>query len=338
MKKPAAALLIAVFVLTILSVSTPSAATPTDVHYLVLNDPACTPTAIATDAGCWSHTSGGPGGAGIPGIGNGVKLDSLSGAGTGVLDADLSVAEWCASSDCGGTNYLGAIDTGGFGLRVNGDFWNGGTFIDNTFSTVTVVGGDFISTVGTFDGQTNDGTVEIDGIAGETIINPATAVFAVMDLIGVTPHTTDSSFRMLDDFVGLRLYTQDAVLNMGTFDMILEDNGFTGGQFGLIDAILLMDGIQVPASVRPTFGTISPNDLSLVMLVSYSDTDVIFDIVTTDAGSLTFFELWLRPNTLYNLFRDNVLVTSQTSESTGRLVFNIDDGMWGTADRIEIKT
>src|SRR3989304_7592016 len=46
-----------------------ASATGTDTHYLV-PDASCTTTTVASDADCWSHSSGGIGGVGVPGPAN----------------------------------------------------------------------------------------------------------------------------------------------------------------------------------------------------------------------------------------------------------------------------
>ena len=85
--------------------------------YLVLNDGGCTTTAIATDADCWSGSSGGAGGAGVPVAGDNVFMDASSGVGTGTLDAVMDITTGTFNS----TGFAGTFNLG----RT---FINSGTF------------------------------------------------------------------------------------------------------------------------------------------------------------------------------------------------------------------
>lgn len=104
--------------------------TAADTHFLVA-DAACTTTTIATDADCWSHTSGGAGGAGVPGSGNAARLDAGSGAGAFTVDANMSAASWVQ------TGFTGTINMGSFTLTLSGNMdISAGTFNRDTSTVV----------------------------------------------------------------------------------------------------------------------------------------------------------------------------------------------------------
>src|SRR3989304_2524284 len=95
--------------------------TGSDTHYLVLGDGACTASNVATDTDCWSHSSGGAGGAGVPGSSNPVILNGSSGAGTAIQNAAF------VSLSFNMTGFTGTWDTGSF------SFTSGTTTFDGTF-------------------------------------------------------------------------------------------------------------------------------------------------------------------------------------------------------------
>lgn len=91
----------------------------------------------------WSTTSGGSGGASVPGTSDAVIFDSNSGGGTTTITADQSVASitW--------TSFAGTLDTNGFTLTISGTF-NLGT----TTTRVLTLGSSTIN-VGTWTGPSN---------------------------------------------------------------------------------------------------------------------------------------------------------------------------------------
>ena len=76
---------------------------PPGPRYLVMGAAGCTASSVSTDVDCWSNTSGGVGGASVPGVNDTVILDSLSGSGTATLNADLT---WSSLSTSGFTGTL----------------------------------------------------------------------------------------------------------------------------------------------------------------------------------------------------------------------------------------
>jgi len=141
-------------------------------RYLVLGDAGCTVTALGTDAGCWASSSGGAGGAGVPTAGYSVFMDALSGAGTGTLDAGISVTTGTYTS----AGFTGTFVLASFSFTNTASFThNGGTI---TISTGTLdVGAATVSasltTSGaasiTMDSLTLSGSVIAKGTASLTI-------------------------------------------------------------------------------------------------------------------------------------------------------------------------
>ena len=134
--------------------------TTTDTHYLVA-DAACTVTAIATDADCWSHTSGGAGGAGVPGSGNAAISDASSGAGSFTVDANMNVASWAM------TGFTGTLNMGATTLTVNGSLTLAGTFNRNTSTVVFAATGTLTMTANNIDRSLYNMTIN----TGVTVTN-----------------------------------------------------------------------------------------------------------------------------------------------------------------------
>jgi len=104
-------------------------------RYLVLGDGACTTTALGTDAGCWSATSGGAGGAGVPTSADATFADAASGAGAGTQDAAIAFASFT------GTGFTGTWNTGNFAFTSSGAVAIDGTW--NLGSSTFTIGGNF---------------------------------------------------------------------------------------------------------------------------------------------------------------------------------------------------
>jgi len=135
-------------------------ATGADTHYLVA-DAACTTTAISTDADCWSHNSGGAGGAGVLGTGNTAALDAGSGAGTFAPDAAMNVGVWNM------TGFTGTLNMGTNTLTVNGNLTLAGTFNGNTSTVVFAASGTLTMTANNIDRAMYNMTIN----AGVTVTN-----------------------------------------------------------------------------------------------------------------------------------------------------------------------
>lgn len=159
MRKLLSLLLVGLFMLMAMVIVIPTAvkAHPGNSHYLVLDDAGCNPLAIGSDPNCWSATSGGAGGFGVPGPTDKALLDAASGAGLGSIDPDMTVLAWCMRTTCnGGTGtFTGTIilDSSARTLTISGavgaeGFTLGGTF-DLNGGTVTLNEVDWDSTVGT---------------------------------------------------------------------------------------------------------------------------------------------------------------------------------------------
>lgn len=123
------------------------------VEYVTLNGTGCTGDLGTTN--CWSMTSGGGGGAPVPGASDYVLVDNQSGTGTGLQSSDMSFA----GIDAFG--FLGTWDTGGWRLDVGtgGIVFQGGsgTLLGRS-SVITSANGFFIDTGSTFTAGTS--TVE----------------------------------------------------------------------------------------------------------------------------------------------------------------------------------
>jgi len=130
--------------------------TGSDTHFLVSLDAGCTVTAIATDAGCWSHTSGGAGGAGVPSFNNPTRADVNSGSGAVTQDAAITTVSLNMSG------YTGTWNTGNFnldigitGFALGSYWWQEGTFNAGSSQLTLADPFGFFRRVGTFNADTS---------------------------------------------------------------------------------------------------------------------------------------------------------------------------------------
>jgi hypothetical protein len=137
-----ALILMTSMMLALVMLAQPVVATASDTHFLVAADAACTATTIDTDADCWSHTSGGAGGAGVPGSGNAVVVDtnSLPGPLMAQWSGTMTVASWTTS----GTDNFEIITLAGGTLNILGDWVQTcvNTCFDTASDSIITVGGD----------------------------------------------------------------------------------------------------------------------------------------------------------------------------------------------------
>ncbi len=103
-------------------------------RFLVLGGAGCVTTTIATDIDCWSTTSGGAGGASVPGTADVALADANSGAGTGTQDAAMSVLGLTM------TGFTGTWATGNFALTFGTTGFTLGGTLNAGSSTITSAG------------------------------------------------------------------------------------------------------------------------------------------------------------------------------------------------------
>ena len=139
-------------------------------RYLVLGDPGCTPSAIATDTGCWSATTGGAGGASVPGPGDRAVADDLSGSGTATQDAAMSVASLLIN---GNDATIITWNTGGFSFSTSSS-----PALLCTYSLCIANGGRFEATSSTI--STGSVTVSDDNAAFRSWIKMGSSTWTIV--------------------------------------------------------------------------------------------------------------------------------------------------------------
>jgi PKD domain-containing protein len=301
----------------------------TDDHFLVMNDVACTIANLATDGDCWSHTSGGAGGAGVPGPGNDAFLDGNSGVGVGNIDADLSALSWCARSTCNsGVDFAGTInvDTPRFLSIENGDFTNAGTLtIDGQ---IFLAEGDWNSASGIVDGFTtlNDGEVTLHDNAGGTADFTVTlgALTTFEELNVESAAVGEGSSYTLTDATTLQvvfLSVNNVHFDLGSADVDFLDvsNLFTVAS----GSSIAMDGIVSPVAISGgNWIQITDSTGTLTDLNSWTNALVEWEITSTIATTDFQFYVWgLSPGFDYELYRNDVLVATETANANGEVSY-----------------
>lgn len=338
MPKLAAPLLLAILLLGLLVVvPEPAAATASDDHFAVPGDALCTDINMHTDADCWSHTSGGAGGAGVPGPANRAIFDGNSvGDGSQLFGAGGSVLELCMSNSChGGTSFSGSINFNGIAVGTGG-FWTAGT----VSGSATVTNGPFIGTFGTVSlSQLN----MVRTVAGTSTLNVGAAnTFGELKLRGdVANSNFDSTAFAANDIVTEYLEIEESTYNVGAHDIAGTCTG-PSGDFCLLvrllestpvvgSASLIMDNIVVqhngPADLQMNFINAQPGAGPAVTLQDvrqYSTSTVEFVTTGSDATNFFAFQNFLTPNTAYTLKRNGVLILTETSDANGLVSHSVD--------------
>jgi len=346
MRQAPAILMLILIMVSLLMVLPPTvSADATDTHFLVMDDAGCAPAITIIDADCWSHTSGGAGGAGVPVDGNRAVLDSASGAGTGELDSSITVDEWSMVGFTGTIN-LSCCPT----LTVNGPsgpgFVLGGTFI--LAGQITAIGVNVNMGTGTFSAPTGDGSqsmvrMERSTAGVSTLTTSATTVFEEMQFVGNFAITTDSFLVAGSD---LRLSDVDVFVTTleiaAPNNLVLRATTFAAsarfefpGEDGLI-----MDGQPlIRGNMRIDYTpTSTPSDLTITEWLRTEYTPVALEFLMTSADPAATIGLEFNAGGMYEFFRllrDSALIATDNTGSDGIATFSVAGG-WGTNQRISI--
>ena len=272
-------------------------------RFAVYGDVDCVATALATDADCWSTTSGGST-AGLPVAADNLIFDSGTGAGTGTFDASLDITTGTVTTCSAATAPIAACAgafTGTFALS---------TFTLTNTGTIVHDGGTITSGTGGIDGGvtslsgaaptatitvTGAGTWRLDGLtlnAGGTLTAAAmtltidgsfdfsagTFTFntstVVMNTNLGTLTTPGTSSRSSNDFYNLTIADGVTVGGVGgtfAFANVFTFGGAGGGGIGSgFPTIFANSGAATPVVAGATFTFVGPSLMVMNNSASYN--------------------------------------------------------------------
>lgn len=294
-------------------------------EYLVLAAAGCQVSGIreiGSNTNCWSSTSNGTGGAGVPDTTTDVVLDRNSTQGanlTGTIITTLFVHKWNASSFIGVINFSQAWGpySGSSALRVSGDFINGGYFKnwlpDLSGTMILRVSGNFTAVNGVYDGKfgCNEGPSVFFGgrldmfvlSSFNGFINATHASGCGFDAVGFAGHHLDVRSDLNFDVM------QGSNWNIGTHK--LRFSGFTFNN-------MTMDGVTLgpddPLSVntggtftvRHNYGSAIGGEMSITHWSSWSKSIIGWNQSNVIPGNATIaYTFWnVKPSTEFFLCKD----------------------------------
>lgn len=226
------------------------------------------------DAAKWSATSGGAGGASVPGSSDNAIYDSNSGSGLCTFDIVPTVINFDMQS-----GYTGTVDTdsgSNFDISTSGFFKvNGGTF--NLNAAIINVSGDFDVSGGTFNKGT--GRVDIQGSGDQLITVGANSLFNVsLNSTGGTVKQTDA-LVMTGDYTGTT-GNWDTDDGGGANNFTAVNFDVVAGNFRARSSILTFSGNVVIASGSGKF----TRDTSTVVMNTTAN-------ISNPSGGNRFFDL-----------------------------------------------
>lgn len=177
-------------------------------RYLVLNATGCLSGGvrdITSNGNCWSNTSGGAGGAGVPTIAMDAVLNSASGFSTGTIGSTtLSVHSWNAAGFMGRIQYSTNSGVWSPQLYVNGDFVSGGTFNGTDVSrfglTIMTVNGNASISNGSIIG--GFGCLNTTNFYGITLTGLQLRSFATFNVTWNLPPSNATFCKVVDSTIG----------------------------------------------------------------------------------------------------------------------------------------
>lgn len=177
-------------------------------RYLVLNGAGCLSGGvrdITSNGNCWSLTSGGAGGAGVPDITMDAVLDNASGFGVGTIGStSLFVHSWNATQFMGRIQF--DLNSGAWSnqLYIDGDFVSGGTFnatdVSQFGNTVMTVNGNASVANGTIIG--GFGCFNVTNFFGVTGTGVTLRSFATFNVTWNLPPSKATFCKVFDSLIG----------------------------------------------------------------------------------------------------------------------------------------